>query len=94
MRESPGAEIMRLIVDKGGEVAYSDPHVPTYPDTGRQPFNLEHVEQDADTLAAYDAVVLVTDHDAFDYELILNHAALIIDTRGKFRATAPNVVKA
>jgi len=39
-------------------------------------------------------VVLATDHDEFDYSLILEHAPLIIDTRGKFRAPSNNVIKA
>ena len=46
-----------------------------------------------ETLASYDAVVLATDHDAFEYDMIQNHAKIIIDTRGKYRETLPNVVK-
>ena len=45
-------------------------------------------------LSAQDAVVIVTDHTAVDYELVARHAALIVDTRGIYRAPRPNVVKA
>jgi len=47
-----------------------------------------------ETLTAIDAVVLVTDHSGVDYGLVGSHAPLIVDTRGVFRDSAPNVVKA
>jgi len=40
------------------------------------------------------AAVLATDHDGFDYPLILEHARLIVDTKGKFRAPSVKVIKA
>ena len=49
-------------------------------------FDLESVPLTPETLASYDAVVLATDHTAFPYELIHEHAALIIDTRNAFRS--------
>ena len=48
----------------------------------------------ADNLASYDAVVLATDHDKFDYELVKQHANLIIDARGKYRGQCEKVIKA
>jgi UDP-N-acetyl-D-glucosamine dehydrogenase len=39
-------------------------------------------------------VLIATDHDAFDYELILNNSSLIVDTRGRYLEPAANVVKA
>ena len=47
-----------------------------------------------ETLAAADAVLLVTDHTAVDYELVAREASLIVDTRGVYRRGGPNVVKA
>ncbi|MEN5092063.1 UDP-N-acetyl-D-glucosamine 6-dehydrogenase [Pseudomonas protegens] len=94
MRESPSVEIMELIEAKGGIVAYSDPHVPVFPKMREHHFELSSEPLTAENLAAYDAVVLATDHDKFDYELIQNHAQLIIDSRGKYRAAASNVIKA
>ena len=46
-------------------------------------FELESVPLEAKTLAAYDCAVLVTDHDAFDYDAIRRHARLVVDTRGR-----------
>jgi UDP-N-acetyl-D-glucosamine dehydrogenase len=57
-------------------------------------FDLESVELTPEALAGYEAVVLLTDHSKFDYDMILEHADLIVDTRGKFRSALPKVVKA
>jgi UDP-N-acetyl-D-glucosamine dehydrogenase len=94
MRESPSVEIMELIEAKGGIVAYSDPHVPVFPKMREHHFVLSSEPLTAETLVSFDAVVLATDHDRFDYELILRHAPLIIDSRGKYRAPAAHVIKA
>jgi UDP-N-acetyl-D-mannosaminuronate dehydrogenase len=48
----------------------------------------------AEALASFDCVVLVTDHDAFDYELIGSQARLLVDTRGRYPAPRPNLVRA
>ncbi|SEL29416.1 UDP-N-acetyl-D-glucosamine dehydrogenase [Atopomonas hussainii] len=94
MRESPSVEIMELIEAKGGKVAYSDPHVPVFPKMREHHFELSSEVLTAENLASFDAVVLATDHDRFDYDLILRHARLVVDSRGKYRAPAANVIKA
>ena len=94
MRESPSVEIMELIEAKGGIVAYSDPHVPVFPKMREHHFELSSEALTADNLASFDAVILATDHDKFDYELIKQHAKLIVDSRGKYRAPAPHIIKA
>lgn len=94
MRESPSVEIMELIQAKGAEVAYSDPHVPKFPKMREHSFDLNSVELTAATLSFFDAVVLTTDHDKFDYELIYEHAQIIVDSRGKYRHVNGKVVKA
>ncbi|QPL48062.1 UDP-N-acetyl-D-glucosamine 6-dehydrogenase [Halomonas sp. A40-4] len=94
MRESPSVEIMELIEAKGAEVAYSDPHVPKFPRMREHSFNLSSEPLTAENLATFDAVVLATDHDRFDYELIKQNAKLIVDSRGKYRESAANVIKA
>jgi len=94
MRESPSVEIMELIEAKGGVVAYSDPHVPVFPKMREHHFKLNSEALTPENLASFDAVVLATDHDKFDYELIKQHAKLIVDSRGKYRAPAPHIIKA
>ena len=50
--------------------------------------------QSAELLREQDLVLLATDHDAFDFSLILKNARLIVDTRGRYLEPSPNVVKA
>ena len=94
MRESPAVEIMELIQAKGALVAYSDPHVPVFPKMREYCFKLESEPLTAENLATFDAVLLATDHDRFDYDMIKQHAKLIIDSRGKYREPAEHIVKA
>lgn len=94
MRESPSVEIMELIEAKGARVAYSDPHVPVFPKMREHHFDLSSEPLSAENLASFDAVVLATDHDKFDYQLISQHARLVIDSRGKYRTPAGHIIKA
>jgi UDP-N-acetyl-D-glucosamine dehydrogenase len=93
-RESPCIELMELLQGKGAEIAYSDPHIPVFPRMREHYFDLKSVELTPDSLAAYDCVLIGTNHDLFDYELIKKHAKLIIDTRGVYSEPASNVVRA
>ena len=94
MRESPSAELMELLTAKGAAVEYSDPHVPVFKKMRRYSFQLTSVALTAESISAYDLVLLATDHDRFDYDLIQAHARVIVDTRGRYSKTLPNVVKA
>jgi UDP-N-acetyl-D-glucosamine dehydrogenase len=94
MRESPAVELMALLVASGAKVEYCDPHVPAFPRMRAHHFDLKSVALTAERLASYDAVLLATNHDAFDYPFIREHARLIVDTRGVYLEPAPNIVKA
>ena len=94
MRESPSAVLLEELEKKGAQISYSDPHVPVFPRMRKHSFELSSVELTKENLAGYDCVVLSTDHDKFDYELILKHAKFIVDTRGKYREPSEKVVKA
>jgi len=94
MRESPAVEIMQRICAKGGQAAYSDPHVPVFPRLRKARFALASEPVSAANLASFDAVVLATDHDGFDYPLILEHAQMIVDTRGRFRTPSAKIIRA
>ena len=94
MRESPSVFVMEHLRDRGAIVAYSDPNVPEFPKMREHHFDLSSVRLTAENIAVFDAVVLLTDHSDFDYDLILKNAQLIVDTRGKFRDPNPVVVKA
>ena len=94
MRESPSVILMEKLRDQGAQVSYSDPHIPVFPKMREHQFDLTSSAVDAESLAGYDCIVLATDHDDFDYELIARHAPLIVDTRGRYRAPSPHVVRA
>ena len=95
-RESPAFEIIDRLLALGAEVAYHDPHIPVAPAMRTWPDlpPMRSVPLGADRLRACDAVLLVTDHRAVDYRLVLEHAPLIVDTRGVLRDVDPRVVRA
>jgi UDP-N-acetyl-D-glucosamine dehydrogenase len=95
-RESPAFEVIHLLLERGADVSYHDPHIPRAPHMRAWPDlpPMLSVPLDERTLGSRDAVVIVTDHTAVDYELILRCAPLVVDTRGRLRAPNPKVVKA
>jgi len=82
LRESPALDIIRLLEQQGAMVAYHDPYVPRFEEDGHQ---FASVPLTAETLAAADCVMIVTDHSALDYELIRRHARAVVDTRNALR---------
>ena len=94
MRESPSVELMELLRDKGALLSYCDPWVPVFPRMREHHFDLSSIALDPQVIAGFDAVLLATNHDLFDYPMILEHARLIVDTRGVYLDKYPNVVKA
>jgi UDP-N-acetyl-D-glucosamine dehydrogenase len=94
VRESPAAEILELLRDRGALLNYSDPHVPSFPRMREHQFDLKSMALNAETLLKQDCVVLVTDHDALDCESIAKHSKLLVGTRGRYPKPAGNVVKA
>jgi len=94
MRESPSVILMEKLEAIGAEVAYSDPHIPEFPTMREHHFELSSVPLTPESLAAYDCVLLATDHERFDYELIRRHATLIVDTRGRYLEPADHIIKA
>jgi UDP-N-acetyl-D-glucosamine dehydrogenase len=71
-----------------------DAQTGSIPSTWDTRIDLKSVALNAETLLKQDCVVLVTDHDAFDYESIAKHSKLLVDTRGRYPKPAPNIVKA
>jgi UDP-N-acetyl-D-glucosamine dehydrogenase len=80
-RESPGYAIMKMLLEKGATVSYNDPLIPKLKATRKYKFQMESIPLSPDVISQMDAVIIVTDHSAYDYEEIVNHAKLVIDTR-------------
>jgi len=81
MRESPSLELIELLRAKRAKVDYNDPHIPTAPPTRHHDLRMRSKKLSARMLARYDAVLISTDHSAYDYPFIVRHAKLIVDTR-------------
>lgn len=94
VRESPSVLLMEKLRELGAQVAYSDPHVPSFPKMRAHSFDLSSIPLTADALKQYDCVLLVTDHDKFDYELIGAQSPLLVDCRGKFLNPVEHIVRA
>src|SRR4051812_24595443 len=93
-RESPSVLLMERLRGLGGSVSYSDPHIATLPKMRAHHFPLSSVALTEETVASFDCVILATDHDRFDYELLKSKSKLLVDCRGKFLEPAPHIIKA
>jgi len=82
VRESPGLEVYRLLREKGARVEFHDPLAEGFDSTPEG--ELKSSPIDAGELESFDAAVLVTDHDDFDYERIAREAKLVLDCRNAF----------
>ncbi len=83
-RESPAWQIIKLLLDGGATVNYSDPYIPSIPRVVCG-FKTISIPLTAKNLEKYDCVVLVTDHNDFDYQFICDHSKAIVDTRNAFK---------
>lgn len=93
-RESPAMKIIELLELENVTVRYSDPFVGVMPLMREYSFGHRSIDVTQELLAETDCVILVTDHDDFDYELIAAHAPMIVDTRGRFRHLSGNILTA
>ncbi|MFN8222803.1 MAG: nucleotide sugar dehydrogenase [Gaiellales bacterium] len=90
MRESPAVKLIELLRNAGAEIAYHDPHVPSFSEHG---LSLTSVPLEP---AAYDAVVIATAHNGIDYAKLVDDAKLVVDLRnatGKAGITSDRVWK-
>ena len=84
MRESPSVELIELLLKKGAEVSFSDPFFKKFPVMRKHNLDVPSIDLSPKTLASFDVVLIATDHDAFDYDLIKSESNLIVDTRGRY----------
>jgi UDP-N-acetyl-D-glucosamine dehydrogenase len=94
IRESPALDVLSLLHARGAVLSYSDPHVPNLPGhlwPGGS--DLQHVSLEACRPGAFDCAVIVTDHSAFDYDVMQQVAAVVVDTRNAIKTPGPNVMR-
>ena len=80
VRQSPALKIMKLLGERGADLAYHDPHVPTLSEAGLESSSLD------DALEQADLVVIVTAHHEVDYRRVVTDSRLVLDFRGVTRA--------
>jgi UDP-N-acetyl-D-glucosamine dehydrogenase len=94
LRESPALDVMAALQKKGARISYHDPYLPAlqardWPGG----FDLRSTPLTPETLAAADCAVIVTDHRVMDYEAIVRHSRLIVDTRNAIKSPHAHVLK-
>ncbi|GAB3208847.1 nucleotide sugar dehydrogenase [Marinactinospora thermotolerans] len=90
-RESPARPVARKLADKGATLTYHDPHVAEWTVNGR---SVPRREDLVEALREADLTILVTDHSEYQADLLVEHARLLLDTRGVLRRLPPSGVAA
>ncbi|MCA9144424.1 MAG: nucleotide sugar dehydrogenase [Planctomycetaceae bacterium] len=81
-RESPSFKLLELLQARGANLSYNDPHIPTLPSMRHFTVpDLTSEELTSEYLSSQDCVVIATDHSSYDWDFIVEHASLVIDTR-------------
>ncbi len=81
-RESPSFELMDLLRERGAVLSYNDPHVPKLPRVRHHDVpDMDSQELTPEYLGSQDCVLISTDHSAYDYNFIVKHSKLVVDTR-------------
>jgi UDP-N-acetyl-D-glucosamine dehydrogenase len=88
VRESPSFELIEGLMDRGVHADYSDPFVPRTWKMRKYDLNKASVDLSPQALASYDAVLISTNHKAFDYGMLAAHGRLVIDTRNAMASFA------
>jgi UDP-N-acetyl-D-glucosamine dehydrogenase len=86
LRESPSLELLELLTQRGAKIEYNDPYFPALHRMRYYDFSqLRSVELTSERLGTYDCVLIATDHSSYDYEYIVRHSKLVVDTRDATR---------
>lgn len=85
-RESPSLELMNLLEKRKIKYDYYDPYVPQIVNSRSLIINkISSIKLNVKKIKLYDVVVLITDHDAINYEQIRKNSKIILDSRGVFK---------
>jgi nucleotide sugar dehydrogenase len=93
MRESPALKIIELLRKQGAKITYHDPYIPVVEPHGGSTLHMESVPLTDEALTSSDAVLILTDHTAVDYERVVGKAKLVVDTRNATKDVQENRVK-
>lgn len=96
-RNSPAERVIELLLKQGSQVFYHDPYVPAFRVGGdivlKEVQTIESMALTPQTLAEVDCCVIITDHHTFDYDWIVEHSQLVVDTRNATKNVTQNRTK-
>jgi UDP-N-acetyl-D-glucosamine dehydrogenase len=90
-RESPSFKLMELLGQQGAVLSYCDPHVPVLP--SMRHFDVPKLNSESltpDYLGSLDCTLIATDHSSFDWDMVVRHSRIVVDTRNATHAVAPH----
>ena len=90
LRESPALRIIELLQARGAKIDYHDPYIPVLPEMRRHDLRLKSIALTAEKLSEYDVALITTDHSCFDYDHLVRHSQLVVDTRNATRNVTEN----
>jgi UDP-N-acetyl-D-glucosamine dehydrogenase len=90
LRESPSIILIEQLQHRGAKVDYNDPHIPTTHKQREHDLKLKSVPLTPANLKKYDVVLISTDHTAYDYEMIVKNARVVVDTRNATKGVKKN----
>jgi len=86
LRESPSLKLLELLTERGAAIDYNDPYFPALHKMRHYDFShMRSVELTPERVASYDCVLIATDHSSYDYDSIVSHSKLVVDTRNATR---------
>jgi len=85
MRESPAIKIMDSLSKMEANLCYNDPFIPVFPKLRKYDCDLKSVNLTAKLLGSMDCTVIVTNHSSYDYDFIVEHSKIVVDTRNATR---------
>jgi UDP-N-acetyl-D-glucosamine dehydrogenase len=97
LRESPSIELIEMLRELGARVDYNDPHIPATPKQREHDLGMKSRKLTESMIQSYDCVLIATDHSTYDYDWIVRHAQLVVDTRnatGNIKSGRRKIMKA
>jgi len=90
VRETPAAEIIKLLFEHGADVSYHDPHVPLFAGMRKyMEYRMHSVPLSPEVLKDADCVLVVTNHKTIDWAAIAAHGRLVVDSRNALAPYLP-----
>jgi UDP-N-acetyl-D-glucosamine dehydrogenase len=90
-RESPAFEVIKKLKNKNFKVMYNDPYIDKIPKLRKYNFNMKSIKLNRKILKTFDATIIITNHDSYDYEMIRKNSSLVIDTRNSYGRKFKNI---